>query len=69
MVIRIRYVKRGGHYHCRVFTAKSKIHTFAKNGDVVFDEREWNDVRDMLASAVEFIPDDETRQEDEDDRP
>ena len=57
MIIRIRYKKLGGHYHCRVFTAKAKNMTFAKSGDLVFDEAEWDSIRDMLNSACEFLPD------------
>lgn len=57
MVIRIRYQKLGGHYYCRVFTAKAKNMTFAKSGDLVFSEAEWNDVRDVLHSACEFVED------------
>ncbi len=36
--------KQGGHWHCAVFTAPDKNQTFAKCGDLVFDEREWPDV-------------------------
>ena len=57
MIIRIRYLKRGGHWHCRVFTARAKNMTFAKCGDLVFDEHEWNDVRDILQSACECVED------------
>lgn len=56
MILRMRYVKRGGHYHCRLFTAKARNMTFARCGELVFSEAEWNDVRDALASAVEFVP-------------
>jgi hypothetical protein len=56
MVIRIRYQKEGGHIHCRVFTAPVANQTFAKCGDVVFDEREWPEVLRTLGSAVQFIP-------------
>ena len=57
MVIRIRYKQLGGHIHCRVFTAKAKNMTFAKVGDLIFSESEWDNVRDMLQSAIEFLPD------------
>ena len=50
-VMRIRYKKLGGHIHCRVFTAPWPDQTFAKVGELVFDEREWPDVRDMLRTA------------------
>lgn len=58
MNIRIRYRKVGGHFHCRVFTAKAKNMTFARCGELVFNEAEWLDLRDMLNSAVEFVPED-----------
>lgn len=49
MLMRIRYKKLGGHYHCRVFTARGNIDsTFAKCGSVVFDEREWPEVRALF---------------------
>ena len=52
--IRIRWKKLGGHYHCRMFTTQTYDGTYAKNGEVVFDEREWLDVLDKL-SRCEFI--------------
>ena len=53
-VMRVRYEKLGGHYHCRVFTAKLANQTFAKNGDLVFDENEWEDIPQIMSGA-EFI--------------
>ena len=44
MLMRLRYSKEGGHYHCRLFTARGPDQTFAKCGDLVFDEREWPEV-------------------------
>lgn len=58
-VMRVRFEKLGGHYHCRVFTAKLANQTFAKNGDLVFDEGEFEDVRQIMSGA-EFIEDKET---------
>lgn len=55
MTIRIRYVKRGGHYHCRVFTGKGKGMTFTLCGELVFSEAEWDDVRDRLQSVCELV--------------
>lgn len=56
IVIRIRYQKRGGHYHCRVFTAPGPGLTFANCGDLVFDEREWPDVYGQLTGGgVQFL--------------
>lgn len=53
-VMRVRFEKLGGHYHCRVFTAKQTGQTFAKNGDLVFDEAEWPDIP-LLMRGAEFI--------------
>jgi len=56
--MRIHWQKCGGHYHCRVFTSPIANGTFAKNGDLVFDEREWLDVLTTLGNAcVQFIED------------
>ena len=55
MVMRVRYKKLGGHYHCRVFTARLANTTYAKCGELVFDEREWDDVRQLMSGA-EFLP-------------
>ena len=54
--IRIRWKKLGGHYHCRMFTSQVYDGTYAKNGDIVFDEREWSEVLDKL-SRCEFMQD------------
>lgn len=55
-VIRIRYVKRGKHYHCRLFTADcaggvgialspvAGSPTFALCGTLVFNETECHDL-------------------------
>ena len=57
MIIRLRYEKRGGHIHCRLFTAPAEEQTFAKCGELVFDEREWPEVSRQLASAgVQIVP-------------
>ncbi len=56
MIIRWRYKILGGHVHVRVFTSKAHNFTFAKCGDLCFGVSEWNDVRDQLYRAVEFIP-------------
>ena len=53
-VVRVRYRKLGGHYHCRVFTAKLPNQTYAKNGDLVFSEQEFEDVQQIMSGA-EFI--------------
>lgn len=53
-VLRILFKKLGGHYNCHVFTAKAAGQAFAKNGDLVFDEREWPDIRRAMRNP-EFI--------------
>jgi len=54
--IRIRWNKLGGHIHCRVFTSQNVNGTFAKNGDLVFDEFEWPDILDKFSRA-QFVED------------
>ena len=56
MIIRMRPKKLGGHVHCDVFIGKAKNMTFAKSGDLVLREEEWDEFRNQLNSAVEFIP-------------
>lgn len=53
-VMRVRYKKQGGHYHCRVFTAHVPTGTYEKNGDLVFDERQWEEAKRIL-SGCEFL--------------
>lgn len=55
-VMRVRYTKLGGHYHCRVFTARQENQTFANCGELVFDETEWESVKELMAGA-EFVAD------------
>lgn len=38
--IRLRAIKQGGHYHTVVYTANSPNQTYAKCGEVVFDEKD-----------------------------
>lgn len=56
MVIRIWYRRLGGHIHCRVFTATAKNMTFAKVGNLIFSEAEWDAIRNQLQSAIDFLP-------------
>jgi hypothetical protein len=49
--MRIRYEKLGGHYHCAVFTARVPNQTYAKCGDLVFDELEFEDVKRIMSGA------------------
>ncbi len=57
-VMRVRYKKLGQHIHCRVFTARVPNETYAKNGDLVFDEQEFEDVRRIMSGA-QFLREDE----------
>jgi hypothetical protein len=57
MILRIRYEKLGGHYHCRLFTARGPNQTFAKCGDLAFDENEWPAVEWVFRrGGAEVIP-------------
>lgn len=55
MIMRIRAKKQGGHYHCRVFTSPGIDETFAKCGDLVFDERDWKELQSMLRNTEIFL--------------
>lgn len=57
MVIRLRYKQLGGHVHCRLFTAREVRQTFAKCGDLVFDELEWPVVKARFESIGEVLED------------
>lgn len=48
MSIKVRWKKLGGHIHCDVFTAKAPNMTYANCGGLVFDEREWPTIRNLL---------------------
>jgi hypothetical protein len=56
----VRYRQMGGHVHCKVYTAPDKDRTFALCGELVFDEREWTEVREGMVSGptleVRFEP-------------
>lgn len=55
--IRIRYKKVGGHFHCRLFTARIANGTYANCGNLTFNEAEFANVREKLARC-EWIPED-----------
>ena len=59
---RIWFRKLGGHYHCRMFSARNPHETFAKNGELVFDEQEFDSVKAAMP-AVEFIDEEKARQD------
>jgi hypothetical protein len=56
VILRLRYVKQGGHYHCRLFTARGPNQTFAECGDLVFDEREWPEAEAKFSRIGEVLP-------------
>lgn len=58
--VRILWKKLGGHYHCRLFTSQGRDTTYAKCGDLVFDEREWPTILDALSKA-QFVEDREAK--------
>lgn len=55
-VMLVRYIQQGGHFHCRLFTARAHNQTSAKCGDLVFDEREWPAVKEMLCKIARVEP-------------
>lgn len=54
MKMRVRFEKRGAHYHCRVFTRIRDGSTWEKAGDLVFREEEWPE-RYRLFRNAEFL--------------
>jgi len=61
MIFRLRFVKRGGHVHCRLFQAGAPNHTWQKNGDVVFDWPGWVAFTALTWDRLEILPEDEER--------
>lgn len=61
MVMKLKFIKRGGHYHCRLFTADALGYTWAKCGEVVFNEREWESVRLKFKQIAIVEPEEETQ--------
>lgn len=60
MVMRLRYEKRGGHVHVRLFTARAPGLTFANCGELCFDEQEWPEVRSTFeCGGAELVPEGE----------
>lgn len=46
-----RYELLGGRYHVAVFTRTLPTETWAKNGDLVFDDLEWSNLRPQMEQA------------------
>jgi hypothetical protein len=55
MHLRMRVKKVGTHYRCRVFSGNEAKTTHAMNGELVFDEREWPEVKELLTRIAEVI--------------
>jgi hypothetical protein len=53
--LRLRVKKLGGHYHCRLFSGASATATHARNGELVFDEKEWPAAREQFKQIAEVI--------------
>ena len=51
-LMKVKYEKLGGHYHCTIFTARGKDMTYANCGEVVFDEREWGDIQEIMQGVI-----------------
>jgi len=60
LIFRIRYKQLGGHIHCRVFSGADRQGTFAKLGDLTFDERDWREFRQQAPARWEIIPEEMT---------
>lgn len=57
VVWKLRWQKRGGHFHCQVYSARDERHTFAKSGDLVVREEEWvSFCQLMLFHLTEEVP-------------
>jgi len=59
--LKLYYTKEGGHYHCRVFIGIYGM-TFAKVGNLVFDEADWEGLKNTFAHGTIFIQDDKGEQ-------
>ena len=55
MHLRIRAKKIGTHYHCRVFSGREENSTHARNGELIFSENEWLEVKEQLSRIAEVI--------------
>lgn len=51
-IIKIKFTRLGGHYHCRLFTARGVSYTFAKCGELVFSEEEFPEVRRLWITTI-----------------
>lgn len=44
VILKVKYVQKGAHVHCRVFSRQGVSITWQKCGDLVFGVEEWNEV-------------------------
>lgn len=62
MLIRVRFKKLGGHYHCRVFSRVPPHITWEGCGTLVFRENEWPSVRALMSNNdIEFLDENEEK--------
>lgn len=52
--LKVYYEKHGGHYHCRLFIGEHN-QTFAKVGELTFDENDWKQLPNIFTHATLFI--------------
>lgn len=50
-VFKARATKQGGHYHVAIFSASKENETFAKLGDLVMDEDDWEAFRYSIGKS------------------
>lgn len=60
MLMKLRWCKQGGHYHCTLFTRRPPGETWENSGMLVFREEEWEAVprafRQLAFEEVESRP-------------
>lgn len=57
-VFRVRYRLLGGHYHCRVFSARASNQTFAKLGELTMDTDDWLTFLEHVGTRWEILRED-----------
>lgn len=62
---RLRWQKRGGHIHVRIFASAKENATHAQNGMLLFTEQEWESFlrcfQDKGTDRVVIVPEDGER--------
>lgn len=54
---RVRYVKKGAHYHCRIFSSTTG-ETWGLLGSIVMDEHDWESFNTQVHQTWQFLPED-----------